>query len=230
MMRMKISNNGISLIKQFEGCKLKAYRCPAGVPTIGYGHTKGVKMGQAITQEQAEEYLREDLEKYENNVMKYFNKYKWNQNEFDALVSFAYNLGSIDQLTAGGTRSRKEIAEKMLQYNKANGKELAGLVKRRKAEQELFLKPTASVATSQKAEEKKKEEIAPVQEYYPKYTGTGTLLVAHKVSGCRDTSRAFRRKIAVKNGIVKNESSYIGSASHNLKMLKLLKQGKLLKP
>lgn len=86
---MKISNNGISLIKQFEGCKLKAYRCPAGVPTIGYGHTKGVKMGQAITQEQAEEYLREDLEKYENNVMKYFNKYKWNQNEFDALVSFA---------------------------------------------------------------------------------------------------------------------------------------------
>lgn len=220
---MRISNNGINLIKKFEGCRLKAYKCPAGVPTIGYGHTAGVKMGQTITQEQAEEYLKEDLEKYESNVMKYYDKYKWNQNEFDALVSFAYNLGSINQLTANGTRSRKVIAEKMLLYNKANGKELAGLVKRRKVEQELFLKACEKVATSQ-------EEIAPVQEYYPKYTGSATLLVALKACGCKDTSRAFRRKIAVKNGIVKYESSYIGSATHNLKMLRLLKEGKLLKP
>ena len=140
MKAMKTSVNGINLIKKFEGCKLKAYRCPAGVPTIGYGHTKGVKMGQVITQEQADQYLREDLEKYEKNVMKYYNKYKWNQNEFDALVSFAYNLGSIDQLTANGTRSKNVIADKMILYNKAAGKVLNGLVKRRKAERNLFLK------------------------------------------------------------------------------------------
>lgn len=225
---MRTSDNGINLIKKFEGCRLTAYKCPAGVPTIGYGHTKGVKMGQVITQAQADELLKEDLQKYETNVMKYYEKYKWNQNEFDALASFAYNLGSINQLTANGTRSRKVIAEKMLLYiNKGSSFE-KGLTKRRKAERELFLKPCGKLATSQETEEK--EEIAPVQEYYPKYKGSATLLVALKASGCKDTSIAFRRKIAVKNGIVKSERAYIGSAEHNLKMLKLLKQGKLLKP
>ena len=103
---MRTSQNGINLIKQFEGCRLKAYKCAAGVPTIGYGHTAGVKMGQTITQVQAESYLKDDLMKYETKVMKYNDKYRFNQNEFDALVSFAYNIGSIDKLTAGGTRSR----------------------------------------------------------------------------------------------------------------------------
>ena len=138
---MKTSKNGINLIKKFEGCRLTAYKCAAGVPTIGYGHTAGVKMGQAITQEQADRYLKDDLVKYEKNVGKYDSKYRWNQNEFDALVSFAFNIGSIDQLTANGTRDRKTIAERILQYNKAAGKVLEGLTKRRKAEQALFLKP-----------------------------------------------------------------------------------------
>ena len=106
---MRTSQNGINLIKSFEGCRLAAYKCAAGVPTIGYGHTAGVKMGQTITQMQAESYLKDDLMKYETKVMKYYDKYRFNQNEFDALVSFAYNIGSIDQLTAGGTRSRKVI-------------------------------------------------------------------------------------------------------------------------
>lgn len=137
---METSKNGINLIKQFEGCRLIAYKCAAGVPTIGYGHTAGVKMGQTITQEQAEKFLKDDLIRYEKNVEKYDDKYRWNQNEFDALVSFAFNTGSIDQLTAAGTRDRKTVAEKMLQYNKAAGKTLDGLTKRRKAERELFLK------------------------------------------------------------------------------------------
>lgn len=94
---MKTSQTGIDLIKQFEGCVLTAYKCPAGVWTIGYGHTAGVKQGQRITAAQAESYLRSDLEKYEKKVDKY-SRYGWNQNEFDALVSFAYNIGSIDQL------------------------------------------------------------------------------------------------------------------------------------
>ena len=136
---MKTSQTGIDLIKKFEGCRLDAYKCPAGVWTIGYGHTAGVIAGQKISSAQAEEYLRADLEKYEKKVEKYTDRYRWTQNEFDAMVSFAYNLGSIDKLTANGTRSKTVIAEKILLYNKAGGKALAGLTRRRQAEQELFL-------------------------------------------------------------------------------------------
>lgn len=143
---MRISQNGINLIKRYEGCKLVAYKCAAGIPTIGYGHTAGVKMGQKITQAEADSYLKEDIVKYEAKVMKYYDKYKFNQNEFDALVSFAYNIGSIDQLTAGGTRSRKVIAEKMLSYCKAAGKVNVGLQKRRKEERKLFCKNCSALS------------------------------------------------------------------------------------
>lgn len=135
---MKIGQSGINLIKQFEGCILEAYKCPAGVWTIGYGHTAGVTQGQKITQAQADAFLVEDLAKFEKKVEKY-SKYSWRQNEFDALVSFAYNVGSIDQLTANGARSRQVIAEKMLLYNKSKGVVLPGLTRRREAERKLFL-------------------------------------------------------------------------------------------
>lgn len=138
---MKTSQNGIELIKRFEGCRLTAYKCSAGVPTIGYGHTVGVQMGQKITQVQAESYLKDDLLKFERMVMKYDSKYHWNQNQFDALVSFAFNIGNIDQLTANGSRSIQTIAQKMLQYDKIAGKSSPGLRKRRETEQALFLKP-----------------------------------------------------------------------------------------
>lgn len=158
---MRTSQNGINLIKQFEGCRLTAYKCAAGVWTIGYGHIAGVYQGQVITQTQAESFLKDDLMKYEQKVMKYNDKYRWNQNEFDALVSFAYNIGSIDQLTAGGTRSRAVIAEKMLSYCKAAGKTNAGLLKRRQKERELFLTPVSCTGatiqadkTAQNAEQK----------------------------------------------------------------------------
>lgn len=136
---MKTSQNGINLIKKYEGCRLESYKCPAGVWTIGYGHTSGVTAGQRITQARADAMLLADLEQFENKVEKYNGKYKWNQNEFDALVSFAFNIGSIDQLTANGTRERSVIAEKFLLYNKAAGKVLPGLTKRREEERALFL-------------------------------------------------------------------------------------------
>ena len=138
-MKLRTGQAGLTLIRQFEGCRLTAYKCPAGVWTIGYGHTGGVIPGQQITQEQADRMLVEDVEKYEKKVNKYYDKYQWKQNEFDALVSFAYNVGSIEQLTANGTRSKEAVGKKILLYNKAAGKELAGLTKRRKAEHELFL-------------------------------------------------------------------------------------------
>lgn len=134
---MEIGQAGIDLIKQHEGCRLTAYRCPAGVWTIGYGHTgSDVKQGMVITQAEADRLLQQDLERFEKNVMKFNNKYHWTQNEFDALVSFAFNIGSIDQLTANGTRTKAQIAQAMLLYNKAAGKVLPGLTKRRQAERQ----------------------------------------------------------------------------------------------
>lgn len=138
---MKTSKTGLNLIKSFEGCRLTAYKDAVGVWTIGWGHTGNVYAGQKITQSEADTLLVNDLAKYEAKVDKYNDTYSWNQNEFDALVSFAYNIGNIDQLTANGTRNRDVIANKILEYNKAGGKVLVGLAKRRAAEQGLFLTP-----------------------------------------------------------------------------------------
>lgn len=154
-----VSKKCIKLVKKFEGLYLKAYRDEVGVWTIGYGITNAdkaitkvtVKAGLKITEKTADNWLEKALnKKYLPKVMKYNSKYKWNQNEIDALVSFAYNIGSIDMLTANGTRSRATIAAKMLQYNKAGGKVLNGLTRRRKAERELFL-----TAVKKKAAKKK---------------------------------------------------------------------------
>ena len=139
---MHISDDGIALIKKYEGCKLTSYKCPAGVWTIGYGHTSGVTENMTITQAKADTFLKQDLVKFEKLVEKFDSKYHWTQNEFDALVSFAYNVGSINQLTANGTRTKQEIANKIVEYTKAGGKTLPGLVKRRKDEQALFLSST----------------------------------------------------------------------------------------
>ena len=135
----KINNSGLNLIKKYEGCRLTSYICPAGVLTIGYGHTgKDVKPNQTITKKKAISLLKKDLASFERHVQSYNYIYEWTDNEFSALVSFAYNIGNIDQLTAYGTRTRSQIRSAMLKYVKANGKTLAGLVKRRKAELKLF--------------------------------------------------------------------------------------------
>lgn len=138
---MKASKQCIQLIKKYEGCRLTAYKCPAGVYTIGYGHTSGVTPGLHITQEQAEKFLLKDLERFEKAVSKY-DHYNFNQNEFDALVSFAFNVGGIRELTKNGYRSKEQIANAIPLYNKANGKVLSGLKKRREEERKLFLTPT----------------------------------------------------------------------------------------
>lgn len=136
---MKTSQNGINLIKRFEGCKLTAYKCPAGVWTIAYGHTAGVYSGMKITQQQADEFLKQDLVVYENHVNNL--NHPFNQNEFDALVSFCYNCGAGSLQTLCKNRTNAQIADALLLYNKGGGKVLQGLVNRRKAERELFLKP-----------------------------------------------------------------------------------------
>lgn len=167
---MKTNTAGINLIKKYEGCILTAYRCPAGVLTIGYGHTgKDVKENMIITKAQAEKLLKADLVAFEKKVSAYDSIYHFNANQFSALVSFAYNIGSIDQLTAKGTRSLEEISEKMLLYNKAAGKQLPGLVKRRKAEQELFNKKVTKTNTS-KTETAKTDKAAKAAGYKIKVT------------------------------------------------------------
>lgn len=148
---MNISNKGLELIKKFEGLRLKAYRCPAGVLTIGYGHTRGVRDTMIISEETAEELLKSDVARFVTHVNSINEKggYNFTQSEFDALVSFAFNLGSINQLTANATRDKKTIAEKMLLYNKAGGRVLEGLKRRRKAEHDLFISSTPKKKTSE---------------------------------------------------------------------------------
>lgn len=135
---MKISKKGIVFIKKWEGCRLDVYKDTAGIKTIGWGHAYW-KGPDRITQAMADEILEQDLVKFELEVSKYNPYYKFSQNEFDALVSFAFNVGTIRQLTADGTRTRLQIAEKMPAYCKSGGKRIEGLVKRRKEEADIFI-------------------------------------------------------------------------------------------
>lgn len=139
---MKASAKLINVIKSFEGFRSKAYKCPAGVWTIGYGHTKGVKAGMMITEWKAEQLLREDLKTFEKSVNA-LGVCK-TQGQFDALVDFAYNCGTANLLSstllkkikAGATQ--EEICYQFSRWNKAGGKVLPGLVKRRAWEAARF--------------------------------------------------------------------------------------------
>ena len=139
---MQISKAGLDLIKQFEGLYLNAYRCPAGVPTIGYGHTAGVAMGQTITQQQADDYLRRDVRQFARAVARLVTV-PLTQGQFDALVSFAFNLGegALAQSTLLRLLNAGDYAGAAAQFdrwNKAGGRVLPGLVRRRAAERALF--------------------------------------------------------------------------------------------
>jgi GH24 family phage-related lysozyme (muramidase) len=142
---MKISAAGIELLKQFEGCRLTAYQDSVGVWTIGFGTTAGVKEGQTISQVKAEEYLRSDLAIFEKAVTESL-KVPVNQNQFDALVSFTYNVGvsafrSSTLLNLINEKTdKKVVAAEFSKWVKAGNQKLPGLVSRRKAESELFLK------------------------------------------------------------------------------------------
>lgn len=155
MANKRIGQAGLALIKQYEGCRLAAYRCAAGVWTIGYGHTAGVHSGMTITQAQADAYLQQDIAKFEgyvNNPAYVPIIANLNQNQFDALVSFAFNLGAGNLRKLCKGRTAAQIAQAMTQYCKANGKVLAGLKRRRAAEQALFNKPVSAATPAQNTE------------------------------------------------------------------------------
>lgn len=141
----KINQKGLNLVKEFEGLRLESYLCPAGVPTIGYGRTKGVKLGQKITEEIADRYLKEDLNYFEGEIDRLAYK-SLNANQFSALVSFAYNVGvnafaGSTLLTCLNANRFNDAANEFDRWNKANGRVLEGLVRRRAAEKKLFLEP-----------------------------------------------------------------------------------------
>lgn len=147
---MLVSENGLNLIKKFEGFYSKPYLCPANVPTIGYGNTfyeDGTKVtlqDNPITEERANELLEFIANKNFGRFVNITVKAPLNQNQFDALVSFAYNLGngSLQQSTLLKKLNDNDYigaSEEFLKWNKSGGKVLSGLTKRRSAEQELFL-------------------------------------------------------------------------------------------
>lgn len=146
---MNTSQTGINLIKGFEGKRLVAYDDGVGVWTIGYGTIKypngvRVKKGDTCTEVQAETYLKSDLVKFENAINRLV-KVPLNQNQFDALASFTYNLGETNLsestlLRKLNAKDYKGAADQFLVWNKAGGRVLTGLVRRREAERSLFLK------------------------------------------------------------------------------------------
>lgn len=140
---MRTSQRGLSLIKSFEGLRLQAYQDSVGVWTIGYGTTRGVKAGMAITKEQAERMLMDDVQRFEPEIERLVTL-PLSQNQWDALISFTYNLGAANlesstllrKLNAGDYTG---AAEQFPCWNKAGGRVLPGLVRRRAAEQALFM-------------------------------------------------------------------------------------------
>jgi lysozyme len=138
-----ISDTGLALIKRWEGCRISAYQCPAKVWTIGYGHTKTCKPGMKITLAEAERLLRQDLAEFEQAVSKLV-KVPLSQHQFDALVSFAFNVGSgaLAKSTLLSLLNRKNYlaaAEEFKRWTKAGNVTLRGLVDRRQEEYELFM-------------------------------------------------------------------------------------------
>lgn len=144
MKLMTTSQAGRDLIKKYEGLRLKAYKCPAGVWTVGYGHTRGVTSSTEISQSMADLFLLDDIRPLE----RYINKLGINfrQGQFDALVSFLFNLGEGNfnkstlkkKILAGG--NDEDIAAEFKKWNKAGGKVLDGLTKRREEEAEMWLR------------------------------------------------------------------------------------------
>ena len=141
---MKPSERGLALIRQFEGLRLAAYKCSANVPSIGWGTTKGVKMGDTITREEADRLLCEDAQRFADHIAALV-KVPLNQNQADALVSFVYNVGPAafgksTMLKLINQGLFDDAALQFVRWNKANGEPLPGLTRRRIAERELFLR------------------------------------------------------------------------------------------
>ena len=139
---MKISLEGLALIKRFEGCRLESYKCSANVLTIGYGHTSGVKETDTITQDEADKLLQEDVEQFEKYVDDNVTV-ELGQSQFDALVAWTFNLGvgnlrESTMLKKLNSEDYASVPSEMKRWNKAGGKTLDGLIRRREAESLLF--------------------------------------------------------------------------------------------
>lgn len=147
-MTMKTSQSGLELIKEFEGVRFEAYDDGVGVWTIGVGHTKGVKIGDMATEEQVDQWIREDLSEAESAVNSALEGIPLTQNQFDSLVSLTFNIGGgafsnstlVKMLKA---RDIQQAADQFLVWNRAGGRVLKGLQRRRAAEREMFLGLTA---------------------------------------------------------------------------------------
>lgn len=143
---MKINQAGIDLIKRFEGIRLKAYRCPAGVFTIGYGHTgPDVHEGMTITDDQAEDLLRSDVERFEQGISTSLGGSPTTDNQFAAMVSMAYNVGlgafkSSSVLRYHREKNTSRAADSFRLWIMVKGKPSKGLQNRREAERDLYLK------------------------------------------------------------------------------------------
>lgn len=218
---MKTSNKGMTLIKEAEGCKLKAYLCPAGVLTIGYGHTgKDVVEGLVITEEQAEKLLKKDLEKFEKAVEKYV-EVEINQNHFDALVSLAFNIGTgafakstlLKKLNAGDYAG---AAEQFLVWNKATvdgvKKELEGLKKRRQKERALFLDPVIEMTDDVPDGALENNADGTVNVYDANNNKVGTITQ-------EEAEKAAEQNEATKNEVTKNEATNGSGASYLVKVV-----------
>ena len=149
---LKVSENGLNLIKEFEELKLEAYQDIVGVWTIGYGHTQNVTPGMVISENEADRLLEEDVESHIQPIYNLI-KVPLNQNQFDALASFLFNLGSaiLDDsrlLILINDQNFREAAEEMKLYNKARGEYSEGLANRRELEAELFLKEDSNDSNS----------------------------------------------------------------------------------
>ena len=206
-----ISGRGLELIKTFEGCSLTAFWDVNGY-AIGYGHHGNVEEGDTITQEQADELLKDDLAGYyESAVNKYDDDYNFNQNEFDALVSFCYNCGAgnLRELLKNGQATREQISADLPKYNKAGGVVLNGLVNRRNAELALFNEP-----------------ILTDDEYYPRYEGEAQGLdeILEEI-GAPFGNWKLRTPLANANGI----SDYAGTYEQNMYLINKAKDGTLMR-
>jgi lysozyme len=157
---MRTSDNGVKLIEQFEGRYLNAYRCPAGVLTIGYGHTTAegppvVKEGMRITEEEADTILRSDVAKEEGHVSGLV-KVPLSQNQFDALVSFCFNVGPTNLANSTLLRTLNAgnydaVPAELLKWTRGGGRELPGLVRRRQAEAALWKAVDVNAPVDQEA-------------------------------------------------------------------------------
>jgi lysozyme len=141
----RINEAGRGLIKSFEGCELESYRCPAGVATVGYGHTgPDVRIPMCISQERADELLANDLARFEAGVEALTEGVPTNDNQFAAFVSLAFNIG-LGRFATSTALKRHKLGNKigaanaLLLWNMAGGRILAGLVRRREAERKLYL-------------------------------------------------------------------------------------------